>query len=209
MSGVFQNIDPPPPHRPASVYPPHQRRGEDTLGRGRRGGGVNILEDDRHYSVLYIRKYFVILPLFPSRHHTPIPALHKTCKCTQSQRHIHKMYSIPTVWWTVYKGAHIYCTFKKLQRHTYMQTGLLWLVITIWRGCWYDVSCTIAKGLFFPIIIVITSTKENFFSKNCNINASLFRQKKLKTLPKTLHWSWESDHIARFVFLVHIRIGYL
>jgi hypothetical protein len=22
MSGVFQNIDPPPPHRPASVYPP-------------------------------------------------------------------------------------------------------------------------------------------------------------------------------------------
>jgi hypothetical protein len=22
MSGVFRNIDPPPPHRPASVYPP-------------------------------------------------------------------------------------------------------------------------------------------------------------------------------------------
>jgi hypothetical protein len=22
MSGVFQNVDPPPPHRPASVYPP-------------------------------------------------------------------------------------------------------------------------------------------------------------------------------------------
>jgi hypothetical protein len=45
MSGVFQSINPPPPHRPASVYPPPLVRGEDTLD-GRRGGwGVNILED--------------------------------------------------------------------------------------------------------------------------------------------------------------------
>ncbi len=54
MFGVFQNIDPPPPHRPVSVYPPappHSLGGE--------GGGVNILEDARHCSVLYIRKYFV------------------------------------------------------------------------------------------------------------------------------------------------------
>ncbi len=58
MSGVFQNID--PPHRPASVYPPPLVRGEDTLAGWRGGGGgVNILEDARHYSVLYIRKYFV------------------------------------------------------------------------------------------------------------------------------------------------------
>ncbi len=41
MSRVFQNIDPPPPHRPASVYPP-------AFGAG---GG--------HCSVLYICKYFV------------------------------------------------------------------------------------------------------------------------------------------------------
>jgi hypothetical protein len=27
MSGVFQNIDPPPPHRPAIVYPPPLVRG--------------------------------------------------------------------------------------------------------------------------------------------------------------------------------------
>jgi hypothetical protein len=47
---VFQNIDPLPPLRPASVYPPPLvgGGGEDTLA-GRRGGwGVNILEDERH-----------------------------------------------------------------------------------------------------------------------------------------------------------------
>jgi hypothetical protein len=57
MSGVFQNIDLPLPHFPASVYPPafgtgHTRRVE-------RGWGVNILEDARHSSVLFINKYFV------------------------------------------------------------------------------------------------------------------------------------------------------
>ncbi len=31
VSGVFQNIDPPPRVHPASVYPPPVRRGEDTL----------------------------------------------------------------------------------------------------------------------------------------------------------------------------------
>jgi hypothetical protein len=64
MSGVFQNIDPPPPpSSPAGecvVYPLPLVRGEDTLA-GRRGGwGVNILEDARHSSVLYICKYFVV-----------------------------------------------------------------------------------------------------------------------------------------------------
>ncbi len=58
------------PHRPASVYPsappPPLVRGEDTLARCRRGWVVNILEDARHSSVLYIRQYFVIAPL-PSR----------------------------------------------------------------------------------------------------------------------------------------------
>jgi hypothetical protein len=39
MSGVFQNIDPPPPHRPASVYPPAFGAGEDTLAGWGRGGG--------------------------------------------------------------------------------------------------------------------------------------------------------------------------
>jgi hypothetical protein len=61
MSGVFKNIDPPPPHRPVSVY---------AFGTGgghtrwvERGWGVNILEDARHCSVLYICKYFVA-PMF-------------------------------------------------------------------------------------------------------------------------------------------------
>jgi hypothetical protein len=34
-------------------------RGEDTLAGWRRGWGVNILEDVRHSSVLYVCKYFV------------------------------------------------------------------------------------------------------------------------------------------------------
>jgi hypothetical protein len=54
MSGVFRNIDPPPSHRPASVYTPLVR-GEDTLA-GWRGGGVNSSEDARHCSV----QYFII-----------------------------------------------------------------------------------------------------------------------------------------------------
>ncbi len=67
MAGVFQNIDPHPPHRPASVYHPPLVRGEDTLARRRGGWGVNILEDVRHSSVLYVCKYFVgeVLPPFP------------------------------------------------------------------------------------------------------------------------------------------------
>ncbi len=47
------------PHRPESVYPPLLVRGEDTLAGWRGGWGVNILEDVRHSSVLYVCKYFV------------------------------------------------------------------------------------------------------------------------------------------------------
>jgi hypothetical protein len=39
MSGVFQNIYPPPPHPLASVYPPPLVRGEDKLAGWREGGG--------------------------------------------------------------------------------------------------------------------------------------------------------------------------
>ncbi len=56
MSGVFQNIDPPPlssPH-PFGAGGGHTRWVE----RGG-GGGVNILEDVRHSSVVYVCKYFV------------------------------------------------------------------------------------------------------------------------------------------------------
>jgi hypothetical protein len=42
MSGVFQNMDPPPPHRPASVYPPPLVLGVDTLAGWRGGGGGSI-----------------------------------------------------------------------------------------------------------------------------------------------------------------------
>jgi hypothetical protein len=50
MSGVFRNIDPPPPHRPPSVY---------AFGAGvghtrwlERGWEVNSSEDARHCSLL-------------------------------------------------------------------------------------------------------------------------------------------------------------
>jgi hypothetical protein len=53
VSGVFQNIDPPPPSPTSEcVLPPHQRRGGGgyTLaGRWGVGGGVNTLEDARHW----------------------------------------------------------------------------------------------------------------------------------------------------------------
>ncbi len=53
-------LTPHPPHRPASVSPPHSVRGEDTLA-GWRGGGGSIVRKTprRHCSVLYICKYFV------------------------------------------------------------------------------------------------------------------------------------------------------
>jgi hypothetical protein len=64
MSGVFQNTDPPPPHRPASVPSAFGAGGEHTHWVERGVGGVNILEDARHCSVVYIVhtlcKYFVI-----------------------------------------------------------------------------------------------------------------------------------------------------
>jgi hypothetical protein len=71
MSVVFQNIDPHPPHRPASVYPPAFGAGGRTHSLGREGVGVKSSEDARHCSVLYICKYFVpsshsVLPLSPS-----------------------------------------------------------------------------------------------------------------------------------------------
>ncbi len=45
MAGVFQNIEPPPPHRPASVYLPAFDAGGGYIRWWRGGGGVNILED--------------------------------------------------------------------------------------------------------------------------------------------------------------------
>jgi hypothetical protein len=53
MSGVFQNIDPPPPQRPAFFAKGGHTRWVE------RGWGVNSWEDARHCSVLYICKYFV------------------------------------------------------------------------------------------------------------------------------------------------------
>jgi hypothetical protein len=44
MSVVFQNIDPPPPHRPASVYPPAFGAGGGHTRWVERGVGVQYFE---------------------------------------------------------------------------------------------------------------------------------------------------------------------
>ncbi len=65
MSGVFRIIAPPPPHRPASVYPPPLVRGEDTLAGWRRGGGsiARKTPDTALYSIyvstLWTRHYIL------------------------------------------------------------------------------------------------------------------------------------------------------
>jgi hypothetical protein len=50
MSGIFQNIDPPPPSPPGECVLWCGEGGKDTLARGRGGWGVNILEVARLYS---------------------------------------------------------------------------------------------------------------------------------------------------------------
>jgi hypothetical protein len=67
MAGVFHNIDPPPPSPSGECVPPPLVRGEDTLARRRGGWGVNILEDVRHSSVLYVCKYFVVMLVFSTQ----------------------------------------------------------------------------------------------------------------------------------------------
>ncbi len=62
MSLVFQNIDLPPPPTPLTARrvctPRFGAGGGHTRCVEKGVGGVNILEDARHSSVLYICKYF-------------------------------------------------------------------------------------------------------------------------------------------------------
>jgi hypothetical protein len=65
MPGVFQNIDPhPPPSPPGDGECVRLWCGGRTHSLSGEGVGVNILEDTRHGSVLYVCKYFVILILY-------------------------------------------------------------------------------------------------------------------------------------------------
>ncbi len=64
MAGVFQNIDPPPtPLTARRVCTPAFGAGGGHTRWVEKGGGVNILEDARHSSVLYVCKYFVDLDI--------------------------------------------------------------------------------------------------------------------------------------------------
>ncbi len=62
MSGVFQNIDPSPPGECVPRRPAFGVRGGHTRW-AERGREVNILEDARHCSVLYICKCFVLFSI--------------------------------------------------------------------------------------------------------------------------------------------------
>jgi hypothetical protein len=61
MSGVFQNIDPPPPHHPASVYPPAFGAGGRVhlLGGEGVGGQYFGRRPTQLCTLLYICNYFV------------------------------------------------------------------------------------------------------------------------------------------------------
>ncbi len=59
----YKILTPPPHPLTARRYPPPLVRGEDKLAGWKGGGGVNILEDTRHRSILYLcgmAVYFVL-----------------------------------------------------------------------------------------------------------------------------------------------------
>jgi hypothetical protein len=58
MSGVYRNIDPPPPHRPASVYPPDFGAGGGHTRWVVRGSKVWKTPDTLYCTC--ICKYFVV-----------------------------------------------------------------------------------------------------------------------------------------------------
>jgi hypothetical protein len=62
MSGVFQNIDPPTPNRPASVC------GGRTHSLGGEGGGVNFGRRQTLLCTLHtVRKYFVLFYVYVAK----------------------------------------------------------------------------------------------------------------------------------------------
>jgi hypothetical protein len=63
MSCVFQNIDLPPPP-PGECVPPALVAGEGQTRRVERGPGVNILEDARHSSVIYLYQILFVMDHF-------------------------------------------------------------------------------------------------------------------------------------------------
>jgi hypothetical protein len=64
MSGVFQNIDPPPPSPPECVTPWLWCGGRTYSLGGVGVGGSIVRKDARHCSVLYICKHFVVRILY-------------------------------------------------------------------------------------------------------------------------------------------------
>jgi hypothetical protein len=84
MSGVFQNIDPPTRSPPGECVPPRLWCGGRTHSPGGEmgvGGGVNILEEARHSSVLYICKYFVIPRMKNHKMNASTKSFNVTEKC--------------------------------------------------------------------------------------------------------------------------------
>jgi hypothetical protein len=67
MSGVFQNIDPPPPPSPpGECVPPAFGAGGGTLAGWRGGWEVNILEDAKHSSVQSCTCMYSAVEMYPT-----------------------------------------------------------------------------------------------------------------------------------------------
>ncbi len=78
MSGVFQNIEPPPPHPLASVYPPPLERWEDTLAGWRGGGGLIFQKTP---DIRFASYSIIPLRIYPSIFHPPKLTPHNLCFC--------------------------------------------------------------------------------------------------------------------------------
>jgi hypothetical protein len=89
MSGVFQNIDPPPPHRLANVYPPPPAFGageEDTFAGGRGDGGSIVWKTPEPALYSTVSTLWFLLSVVHPR--SLIVYLHKPAKLDEKRRHI-------------------------------------------------------------------------------------------------------------------------
>jgi hypothetical protein len=113
MAGVFQNIDPPIPLTARRVC-------TSRLWCGGRGGwGVNILEDARHSSVLYVHtvyKYFVFSARRFGEDHSSNPGQGKSknfSDCTLKQLKV--LYDAAFLWHIFYICIHTYYAMVSAQ----------------------------------------------------------------------------------------------
>ncbi len=151
MAGVFQNIDSPPPSPPGECVPPPLVRGEDTLAGWRGvgvGGGVNILEDARHSSVLSVCKYFV-RSAHPGRMARGCPALW----CRPPPHHHRITWTFPwSGWWqpSLYTYSQLWSE-KAIWKHILLVSALWKLYIKCCKNL-SQLSCEHLKNFCIWIL---------------------------------------------------------